>query len=239
MASTKLRAVVASEHLDARHLLTKVAEKEPGVVVVGQAENAIKAVALARSLRPEVIMVDSRLPHVVGLDTVRLSRISGLDVAMGISQELPKSRVIVLANLNATVSQDIELNGGTEAFLYRETTSTTSLIQLQKLYHETALDRSLVFANVEVREQASLRRKVIEASEKATLYSGLAILGGLGLMLTLILAAPGAALALAGAAGLVISLAGRLAAALWPRRRYIEQEPDAVEVKKPKKLKAA
>lgn len=232
MLATRIRTVIASEHPDVRYLLLKVVEKEPGVVVIGQAENAVKAMALARSLRPDVALVDSQLPHTVGLDAVRLSRISGLDTAMDISQELPKTRVVLLANLNISVYQEYSLDEDAEAYLYTQTGAGGHPVRLREVYYEAAPTSGLVFANIQITERAPVRRKVIEISEKAMLYSGLAILGGLGLMLTLILAAPGAVLALAGAGGLLLGLAGRVAAAVWPKRRPVAQESNSAEATK-------
>lgn len=232
MVASKVRTVIASEYPEARHLLTEVTRGEPGVVVVGQAENAVKAMALARSLRPDVVMVDSRLPHIVGLDEVRLSRISGLDAAMDISQELPRTRVVVLASFKVAVYQARDLDDAADVYLYAQSLAASYPIRLRQLYHEAAPASNLVFANVEVKERAPLRHRLTAISDKAMLYSGLALLGGLGLMLTLILAAPGAVLALAGGAGLLLSLAGRAAAAWWPRSRREAREPEPEETGK-------
>ena len=229
MTSAKLRAIVASEHPDERHLLAEVMEREPGVVVVGQAENSLKAKTLARSLRPEVVVVDSRLPYNVGLDTVRLSRISGLDTAMDISQELPKSMVILLPNTKMMVYEGKGLYGNTEAYLYMQTAATSVPIRLRELYNETAPAASVIFANVKARERDSIRRKVIEISERATLYSGLATLGGLVLVITFVLAGAGAFLAVSGVAGLLLSLASRAIATYWPKRHRIAEDSQVAE----------
>ena len=232
MTSANLRAIVASEHPHKRHLLTDVIEREPGVVVVGQAGNALKAKSLARSLRPDVVLVDSCLPYNVGLDTVRLSRISGLDTAMDISQELPKSMVILLPNTDIMVYQENGLYGNTKAYLYAQTAATNIPIRLRELYYKKTPAASLVFANVKIGEQVSLRQRVIEICERATLYSGLAALGGLVLIITLVLAGAGAFLAAGGFAGLLLSLAGRAIVTYWPKRHRVDQESQVTETMK-------
>lgn len=232
MPSTNLRAIVASEHPHKRHLLTDVIEREPGVVVVGQAGNALKAKSLARSLRPDVVVVDSCLPYNVGLDTVRLSRISGLDTAMDISQELPKSIVMLLPNTDIMVYQENGLYGNTKAYLYTQTAAAAIPIRVRELYYGKTPTASLVFANVKIGEQVSLRQRVTEICERATLYSGLATLGGLVLIITFVLAGAGAFLAVGGFAGLLLSLAGRAIAAYWPKRHNIGQESQVSETMK-------
>lgn len=232
MPSTKLRAIIASEDTEEQHLLTDVVEREPGVVVVGKAKNSLKAMSLARSLRPDVVLVDSRLPYNVGLDAVRLSRISGLDTAMDISQELPKSMVILLPNTNMMVHRENGLYGNMEAYLYMHTATASIPIRLRELFYETAPASSLIFAQVKTKERVSLRHQVNEICEKATLYSGIAALGGLVLIITLFLAGAGAFLAAGGIAGLLLSLTGRAIATFWPKQGSIRHESQVTEVLK-------
>ena len=239
MPSTKLRAIIASEDPEEQNLLTDVVEREPGVVVIGKARNSLKAMSLARSLRPDVVVVDSRLPYNVGLDAVRLSRISGLDTAMDISQELPKSMVILLPNTNMMTYQGKGLYGSAEAHLYMHTATASIPIHLRELFYETAPASSLIFAQVQAREGISLRHKVIEICERATLYSGIAALGGLVLIITFFLAGAGAFLAAGGIAGLLLSLAGRAIAVFWPKRHSVSIESQIAEKAKLKEAQFA
>ncbi|MBI4287040.1 MAG: hypothetical protein HY671_01265 [Chloroflexi bacterium] len=218
-------------------MLTEVVEREPGVVVVGQADNALKAKSLARSLRPEVVVVDSRLPYCVGLDTVRLSRISGLDTAMDISQELPRSMVVLLPAMNAITYHSKGAYGNTEACFCMQTAEASVPFRFRELYDETASASRLVFADVKAGERVSLRQRVIQTTETATLYSGLATLGGLVMVFTIVFAGAGAFLAIGGFAALLLSLAGRAAAALWPKRHHIGQEVRTTETVKAREVR--
>jgi len=98
MSKQVARVIVASEHPKMRYRLKELVEDEPGTVVIGQAENASRTLALARKLRPDFAVIDSYLPHVIGLDTIPLSRAGGLDTAQVISEEIPHVRVILLTN---------------------------------------------------------------------------------------------------------------------------------------------
>jgi CheY-like chemotaxis protein len=100
-----VRVLVGAEDARVRRMLAELAREELGVRVVGEASNQVNAVALAKQLRPDIAMLDFSLPHIVGLDTVRLSRISGLDAALAIAAETPGTRVILLSNLDAATSQ--------------------------------------------------------------------------------------------------------------------------------------
>ena len=77
MQRQNVRVIVASEYPEVRHFLSEVVEEQGGAIIIGQAENATKALTLARSLGPDGANVDSNLPRAIGLDTVPLSRIDG------------------------------------------------------------------------------------------------------------------------------------------------------------------
>jgi hypothetical protein len=98
------RVMVATEQSNVRHILETKVKENPGFIIVGEAESAIKALSLARSLRPDVAIIDSALPHNFGIDSLPLSRIGGLDTAQAISEEMPNTRVILLTNTDTWTS---------------------------------------------------------------------------------------------------------------------------------------
>lgn len=217
MQRQNLRVIVASEYPKVQYFLRDVVEEEAGAVIVGQAENATKALTLARNLRPDIAIIDCYLPYAVGLDTLPPSRIGGLDTAQTISQEIPNTRVILLNNLDTEVLPEHVLGSGVMAFFSRKTNRSNIPFTLQELYQEAEPLSSFVFANVNVQTRATLRQKVADLSDKAILFGGLGILGGLALILTAILAGAGVFLAAAGAAAMFLGLAGKLATTLWTK----------------------
>lgn len=154
------RVLVASAHAPVRRLLTDIVEGEPGFVVVGEAGNEIEATALARRLEPEAVLVDFHLPHAIGLESVRLSRMSGLDTAMAIIDELRGARVILLTNLDAAVFRGKGLVRGIAKRLSAEIGGITRLLTLRELCLELPRTGAPVFAHFEVAErQPALRRR--------------------------------------------------------------------------------
>ncbi len=199
MQRQSVRVLLASEYSQARHFLREMVEEEEGNVIVGQAENAPRALTLAKHLRPDVAIIDCDLPHAIGLDTVPLSRIGGLDAAQTISEQIPNIKVILLNNLDTEILTAGELGSDVTAIFAIERVETSTLFTLQDLYREMAQPNALVFANVEAKPRASIRRRVASLSSQDLVFGGLSILGGLGLIAVLLFAGAWVVVALAGA----------------------------------------
>ena len=61
-------------------------EEQGGCTVVGEARDGAEAVALARALQPQVVIMDVNMPNMNGIEATKL-----------ITQELPSAIVIVLS----------------------------------------------------------------------------------------------------------------------------------------------
>ena len=219
MQRTTLRVVVASEHPAMRQMLAGMVEREPGGGVVGQAENSVMAMDLARRLRPEVAFVDSDLPYISGRDSARLSRISGLDTAMGISRELPKAAAVVFGHHGRMPHSGDDTQTESELLVYGDTGTAAMPVRLRDLVIEAAPQGSLVFGSLRLRERALRGTRLLRVTDSFILWGGLAVLLGLSLMVTIILAWAGVVVAAGGVGAMLLGLAGKVAAAVWPGHR--------------------
>jgi DNA-binding NarL/FixJ family response regulator len=85
---------------------------EPDIDVVGEANNGAEAVALAASERPDVMLMDVRMPVMDGLEATR--RISG-------DESLAGTRVVILTTFDLDEYVHEALRAGASGFLLKDT----------------------------------------------------------------------------------------------------------------------
>ena len=62
-----IRVVIADDQALIRAGFRKLLETEPGIEVVGEAEDGRAAVAVCRRMQPDVVLMDIRMPHLDGV----------------------------------------------------------------------------------------------------------------------------------------------------------------------------
>lgn len=67
-----IRVLIADDQSIVRAGLATILNGQPGIEVVGQAVDGREAVALARKLRPDVCLLDIRMPNLDGIEATRL-----------------------------------------------------------------------------------------------------------------------------------------------------------------------
>ena len=80
-----IRVLVADDHRIVREGLVRILAETGECEVVGEAEDGVRAVALAEELRPQVAVVDVSMP-----------RLSGIEAVRRIKEKLPRTAVLVL-----------------------------------------------------------------------------------------------------------------------------------------------
>lgn len=74
-----IRVVVADDQELVRTGLSMILDAQPDIEVVGQAVDGREAIEMARRLRPDVCLLDIRMPEIDGLEATR--RLAGPDVS--------------------------------------------------------------------------------------------------------------------------------------------------------------
>ncbi len=79
-APSRARLLVADDHDLIRWALTSMLAGEPDLEVVGQAEDGRQAITLCRELRPDLVLMDVRMPGRSGLEATRAIKAEHPDV---------------------------------------------------------------------------------------------------------------------------------------------------------------
>ena len=94
---TKIRILLADDHLVVRMGIASILSFEKDIEVVGETDNGADAVKLARELKPDVVLMDLKMPQLNGADATLQIHAANPDVKIlilttfGTSAELKKA----------------------------------------------------------------------------------------------------------------------------------------------------
>src|ERR1019366_3092651 len=98
------------DHPIVREGLTAVLREEPDLVVIATAANGGEAVERYRQLRPDITLMDLRLPLVSGFEAIRAIR-----------QIDPAARIVVLTMYHGDEDVHRAMQAGAAAYLLKDT----------------------------------------------------------------------------------------------------------------------
>ena len=104
-----IRVLTADDHLVVRAGLASLIATEPGVEVVGEASSGIEAIERYAALRPDVVLMDLRMP---GMDGVAATR--------AIRSADPQARIVVLTMYDGDVDIHRALVAGATGYLLKD-----------------------------------------------------------------------------------------------------------------------
>ncbi len=104
-----VRVLLADDQPLIRSGFRMVLEEQGDIEVIGEASGGEEAVRLTRQLRPDVVLMDVRMPGVDGIEATRR-----------IVQEVPRSRVLVLTTFDLDEYAFSALRYGASGFLLKD-----------------------------------------------------------------------------------------------------------------------
>ena len=107
--SETIRILVAEDHLVARVGVTTIVNLQPDMTVVAEAANGQQAVEMYRKHRPDVALLDMRMPVM-----------SGVEAAGAIRKEFPDARMIALTTYGGDEDIRRALAAGVQAYLTKD-----------------------------------------------------------------------------------------------------------------------
>jgi len=119
----RIRVLLAEDHAVVREGLAAILGYQPDIEVVGQAADGRTAVQRYRELRPDVMLVDLRMPI-----------LAGVEVIAAIRDDFPVARLLVLTTYDGDEDVYRALEAGAQGYLLKDTT-TEELLQAIRAIH--------------------------------------------------------------------------------------------------------
>ena len=150
-----IRVLIAEDQALLRTTLAALLEAEPGMSVVGLAEDGARAVALATELRPDVVLMDIQMPGLTGIEATR--RICA-------DPALAATRVLILTMFEIDDYVLGALRAGACGFLLKDA-DPQSLVDAVRTVHE---GQSLLSPQVLARLVARMPRTASTGTSRST-----------------------------------------------------------------------
>ena len=133
-----IRVLVADDQDIVRAGLCMILDAQPGITVVGEAADGRRAIAMARSLRPDVCLLDIRMPDVDGIEATR--QLAGADIADPLA-------VVVITTFDLDEYVYGALKAGARGFLLKDAGAEL----LAQAVHAAARGDALIAPNITAR----------------------------------------------------------------------------------------
>jgi two-component system response regulator DevR len=155
----KLRIVLVDDHEVVRLGLRSLLERQPDLMVVGEAETAQEAVCAVESLAPDVVVLDIRLPGR-----------SGVEACAEIKRRRPETKIVVLTSYAEDEMLLDAIAAGAEAYVLKQVGSDDLVRALRRVGRgERLLDPRLtnqVFAKLRQMRERERAEAFADLSEQ-------------------------------------------------------------------------
>lgn len=118
-----IRLVIADDHPVVREGLAAMCNRRPDLTVVAEAENGEQAVALVLEHRPDVVLMDLRMPVLGGVDAIGRIR-----------AEWPEARIVVMTTFDGDEDIYRALQAGARAYLLKDTPREEIVDAIRSVY---------------------------------------------------------------------------------------------------------
>jgi DNA-binding NarL/FixJ family response regulator len=118
-----IRILTVDDHLLLREGIAAVLEAQSDMVLVGEASNGREAIDRFRQLRPDVTLMDLRMPDMNGIDAIT-----------AICREFPNARIIVLSTYAGDVQAAAALRAGASGYLLKNLVRTELLDTIRAIH---------------------------------------------------------------------------------------------------------
>lgn len=121
--SENIRVLIVDDHAVVREGLRSLIGYEPGLELVGEAQDGIEAMFKAREQQPDVMLLDLVMPRQDGLETIRQFQ-----------AELPEVRILVLTSYAEDDKVFTAIKSGARGYLLKDSSPDDLLKAIREVY---------------------------------------------------------------------------------------------------------
>ena len=155
----RITVLLAEDHMIVREGFRKMLDLEDDIEIVGEAQDGRQAVAMAKKLRPDVLLMDIAMPLLNGLEATRR-----------IVKTVPATRVLILSAHNDDAYVKTATEAGAVGFLLKQ----TSAHDVCRAIREVHSGKTFFSPSVSKRRDhlsSPLRRSVESSNKKVALLT--------------------------------------------------------------------
>ena len=118
-----IRVLIVDDHAIVREGQRALIDTEPGMAVVGEANDGFEAVKLAESLQPDVILLDLHMPRKDGIEAIE-----------EIKAENPEACILVLTSFTEDEKVYAAIKAGAMGYLLKDSSPQEILKAIRQVY---------------------------------------------------------------------------------------------------------
>ena len=148
-----IRIMLVDDHVPFRKGMAALIESEPDLAVIAETGDGTKALEIYRHSKPDVVLMDLRLPGMGGVEAI-----------IAIRKEFPDARVIVLTTFD--MDEDIfrAIQSGAKSYLLKDTPEDELAGTIRAVHAgRQVLPRKVAERLAERRQRADLSEREVEA----------------------------------------------------------------------------
>jgi NarL family two-component system response regulator LiaR len=123
LTQNRIRIIIADDHAIVREGLRALIEAKPDMELVGEAEDGEEAVALASSLKPDIVLLDLVMPGTDGIKAVH-----------EIIRENPQARILVFTSFGDDANVFAAIRAGALGYLLKDSSPQVLIEAIRQVY---------------------------------------------------------------------------------------------------------
>jgi two-component system response regulator DegU len=123
---SKINVVLADDHILVRNGIKAMLESEPDIKVVGEAGNGAEALESAKALKPDILVLDIRMPEM-----------TGLEAAAKLKSYSPATKAVILSMHDSEDYVLQALDSGAYGYLLKDTDKNEFIKALKQIHGGT------------------------------------------------------------------------------------------------------